>query len=286
MMSRATYRAHDGKLDFQPVGQQSFTISDQDPNFDPTALTLLQPDKLFNDVTIVGELEPLNYVRDYFLGNGTTLDFYLSETPFVKTAITIFEDDYSESQLAPTLWDVTDPNGAVSLSWRPIATQRRPVHHHLRRAAGTRRRLVMLQHGQFVFTAASTGTIGGIYNGSPPMPIASPASPSRPTAATPTFRRSINGSDNRPRPHHHARSSVCFRHRTDLQRGPSHSSDLSLLASSRRQRSRRRLHPRSRYASSSPFTMSIPTIPAPSPQWPPCSTTTCFPRRPASPPMR
>ncbi len=32
-MTRATYRAHDGKLLFQPVGQQSFTISEQDPNF-------------------------------------------------------------------------------------------------------------------------------------------------------------------------------------------------------------------------------------------------------------
>ena len=121
LMSRAMYRAHDGKLDFQPVGEQSFTVSDQDPNFDPTALTLLQPYKLLNDVTVVGELEPLNYVRDYFLGNGTTLDFYLSETPFVKTAVTIFEDDYSESQLAPTLWDVADPNGAVSLGGGRIA---------------------------------------------------------------------------------------------------------------------------------------------------------------------
>ena len=41
-MTRATYRAHDGKLDFQPVGQQSFTISDQDANFVPEGLTLVQ----------------------------------------------------------------------------------------------------------------------------------------------------------------------------------------------------------------------------------------------------
>src|SRR5271167_3209867 len=35
LMTRATYRAHDCKLEFQPVGQQSVTISDQDPNFLP-----------------------------------------------------------------------------------------------------------------------------------------------------------------------------------------------------------------------------------------------------------
>ena len=166
VMSRAAYRAHDGKLDFQPVGQASFTISDQDSTFDPNALTLLQPDGLFNDVTIVGELEPLNYVHDYFLGNGTTLDFYLSRTPFVKSAITIFEDDYSESQPAPTLWDVTDPNGAVSLSGGQLLLNGGPATiayvEQLELAAG-----LMLQHGTFIFNTASTGTVGGIYNGSP-----------------------------------------------------------------------------------------------------------------------
>jgi hypothetical protein len=166
LMSRAAYRAHDAKLDFQPVGQATITISDQDPNYDPTALMLLQPDKLFNDVTIVGELEPLNYIRDNFLGNGTTLDFHLSETPFVKAAITIFEDHYSESQLAPTLWDVTDPNGAVSLGGGRLQLTGGPSTltfvEQLELAAG-----LMLQHGEFVFNAASAGTIGGIYNGSP-----------------------------------------------------------------------------------------------------------------------
>ena len=166
LMSRAAYRAHDSKLDFQPVGQASVTISDQDPNYDPAALILLQPDKLLNDLTIVGEMEPLNYVRDFFLGNGTTLDFYLSETPFVKTAVTVFEDHYSEPQLAPTLWDVTDPNDAVSLSAGQLQLNSGPSTitfvEQLELAGG-----LILQHGEFVFNAASTGIVGGIYNGSP-----------------------------------------------------------------------------------------------------------------------
>ncbi len=114
-MARATYRALDGKLLFAPIGQQSFTISEQDPNFIPAALTLQQPDKLRNDVTIVGELEPMAYVRDYFMGSGTALAFYLSKTPYSKAATTIFEEDYSETQLSPTLWSVSDPNQKVSL---------------------------------------------------------------------------------------------------------------------------------------------------------------------------
>ena len=191
LMTRSTYRAHDGKLDFQPVGQQSFTLSEQDPNFDPSALTLSQPVKLVNDVTVIGELEPLTYVRDCFLGDGTTLEFYLSETPFGNTSITASEygypeppsppelksvtdpssryfsvlvDDYSEAELLPTLWDVTDPNGAVSLAGSQLLLNGGPLTiafvEQLELGGGW-----LMQHGGLTFSAGSTGTIGGIYNG-------------------------------------------------------------------------------------------------------------------------
>jgi hypothetical protein len=162
-MARATYRAHDGKLDFQPVGQQSFTISDRDPNFVSEGLTLVQPDELRNDVTILGELEPVVYVRDYFLGDGATLAFYLSTTPFSKTAVTVFAENYTDAQLNPTLWQVTDPNGKVSVSGGQLQIGGGPATvsyvEKLELAGG-----LMMQHGVVVFNAASSGTIGGIYN--------------------------------------------------------------------------------------------------------------------------
>jgi hypothetical protein len=168
-MTRATYRAHDGTLYFQPVGQQSFTVSEQDPNFDPAGLTLLQLDELRNDVTIIGELQPVDYVRDYFLGDGTTLYFYLSETPFSKTTTTLFEEDYITSPLEPTLWSVTDPNGDVSVSAGQLQINGGPATitfvEQLELAAG-----LMMQHGQFVFNAVSSATIGGLYNGTPSDP--------------------------------------------------------------------------------------------------------------------
>jgi len=164
-MTRAAYRAHDGKLDFQPVGQQGLTISDQDPNFVPGGLALVQPDDLRNDVTVIGELEPVVYVRDYFLGDGATLAFYLSTTPFSKTAVTLFEEDYTEAQLDPTLWQVTDPNGKVSVSGGQLLIAGGPATvsyvEKLELAGG-----MMMQHGVVVFNAASSATIGGIYNGS------------------------------------------------------------------------------------------------------------------------
>ena len=139
-MARATYRAHDGKLCFQPVGQQSLTISESDPNFSPSGLTLLQPDELRNDITIIGELEPVDYVRDYFLGDGTTLGFYLSQTPYSRTSLTIFEEDYTTSPLEPTLWSITDPTGKISVNSGQLQINGGPATVSYRRAVGTSRR--------------------------------------------------------------------------------------------------------------------------------------------------
>lgn len=193
LMTRSTYRVHDGKLDFQPVGQQSFTTGEQDPHFDPTALRLRQPATLANDITVVGELEPQTYVRDYFLGNGIALAFHLSRTPFGNSALnlseygyaeppspptlrsvtdpdarvfTIFEDNYSEEQLLPTLWSVTDPNRAISLAGGQLRINGGPATmtfvERMELAGGW-----LMQHGKFVFSAASTCAIGGIYDGQP-----------------------------------------------------------------------------------------------------------------------
>ena len=164
-MTRASYRAHNGKLYFEEVGQQSFTISEQDQHFVPEGLVLLQSDQLRNDVTILGELEPLVYVRDYFLGDGATLGFYLSESPFSKSPVTIFQEDYTAASLEPTLWSVTDPNGGVSVSGGQLQINGGPATvtfvEQLELAGG-----LMVQHGQVVFNAASSGTFGAIYNGS------------------------------------------------------------------------------------------------------------------------
>lgn len=163
-MARATYRVHDGKLTFQPIGQQSFTISEHDPGFVFDGLALQQPDTLRNDITIVGDLEPLTYVRDYFLGSGATLAFYLSQAPYGKSASTAFQEDYSAAQLDPTLWILTDPNRKVALTGGHLVLTGGPATisfvEQIELAAG-----LMLQHGQFTFSAASSGIVGGLYNG-------------------------------------------------------------------------------------------------------------------------
>ncbi len=196
-ISRATYRVHDGKLWFQPVGESSFTISEQDPNFDPTRLTLSHAEQLRNDITVVGETEPLDYARDYFLGNGTTLGFYLSESPFIRTTSTIFQDDYTAAQLQPTLWSVMDPNHRVTLSGGQLQLNGGPAAityvEQLELAGG-----LMLQHGQFVFRAASSGTIGGIYNGTSDDPHCVAGFKISPNGSNCSIQALINGTNAGP----------------------------------------------------------------------------------------
>jgi hypothetical protein len=162
---RACFRAHDGKVSFQPVGQQSIAINEQDARFTPDGLTVTQPDRLANDVTVVGELEPTTYVRDYFIGDNTTLGFYLSRSPYARSTVTVFEEEYAGPGLSPTLWYVTDPAGRVSVSGGQLRTTGGPATiglvESVELAGGLR-----FQHGQVTFSGPSSGTLGGIYNGS------------------------------------------------------------------------------------------------------------------------
>ena len=164
-MERALYRVHDGRVMFQPVGQQGFTIDEHDAKFSPDGLSLTQPDCLGNDATIVGELEPTTYVRDYFIGDGTTLGFYLSRSPFARTTVTVFEEEFAGPGLDPTLWYVTDPASKASVAGGQLQINGGPATvglvEEIELAGGLR-----IQHGQITFTAASNGTLGGIYNGS------------------------------------------------------------------------------------------------------------------------
>jgi hypothetical protein len=162
--ARARYRAHDGKLVFEPVGAQGFVVDEQDARFSPTGLTLAQPDRLNNDVTVVGELEPTTYVRDYFIGDNTTLGFYLSRTPFARATVTLVEEEYSGPSLSPTLWYINDSNGKVAVSGGQLQLSGGSAEvglvETIELAGGLR-----IQHGQVTFAAASSGTLGGIYNG-------------------------------------------------------------------------------------------------------------------------
>ena len=91
LAARASYRAMNRALTLASVGAATYALNESDANFSPTGLKLASPNLLVNDATVIGLDEPQAYVRDYFVGNGETLDFYLSQTPFAQARPALIE---------------------------------------------------------------------------------------------------------------------------------------------------------------------------------------------------
>src|ERR1700676_4729636 len=116
ILARASYRIRNGALTYAPLGAMAYALNETDTTFCPEGLKLQPVNGLINDVTVIGQSEPQAYVKDYFIGDGLTLKFNLSQTPFTKTSKTLFDEEYTVSPLEPTLWSVTDPSNVISVS--------------------------------------------------------------------------------------------------------------------------------------------------------------------------
>lgn len=168
LRGRAVYRAHDAALVFAPVGTVVHALDERAPEFSPDALKLAPAEHLVNDVTVIGRIEPRAYVKDYFLGDGYTLHFPLSEMPFTRQNSTLLEEEYKDAALSPTRWAVSDPSGAISVSGGKLT---------ISGGAGDGLTIVcfvekielggavILQHGDVSFSDASEGVLGGLYSG-------------------------------------------------------------------------------------------------------------------------
>jgi hypothetical protein len=169
LSARASFSAMNGALILAPVGAATYALNESDANFSPEGLWLNSPNLLVNDLTVIGQDEPQAYVRDYFVGDGESLKFYLSQTPFAQAKPALIDEEYLGPDLDPTTWVVNDPSSAVSV-----------VAQTLQIAGGTGvdgqttvsfieqielGGALELQHGDVSFTAASQGVLGGLYAG-------------------------------------------------------------------------------------------------------------------------
>ncbi len=167
--ARAAYQLTNGELSLRAVGATAHTLNESDATFAPEGLTIVPANSLINDVTVVGDEEPQAYVTDYFIGDGLTLRFYLSQTPFTKTSTTVFDEEYTGTQLDRTRWTAVDPSSAVSV-----------VNGNLQIAGGAGNdggtlvefveqiemsAALVMQHGDVVFNGPSSAVIGGLYTG-------------------------------------------------------------------------------------------------------------------------
>ena len=169
LASRGSFRSMNGALIFAPVGAATYALSESDPNFSPGGLWLNSPNLVVNDVTVIGQDEPLGYVRDYFSGDGLSLKFYLSQKPFAQARPALIDEQYVGAGLDPTTWALLDPSSAISVAAQTLQIAggtgvdgQTTVSFIEKVELGG---ALELQHGDVSFTAASQGVLGGLYVG-------------------------------------------------------------------------------------------------------------------------
>src|SRR5208337_800945 len=171
LAARCFYRDDNSKLFFAPLAANTYALAENAITFSPSDLQLQSVNRLVNDLTILGQLEPSAHVKDYFVGDGFTIKFYLSQKPFTRSNQiplynrTILDEVYAE--LDPTHWTVTDPQHAITVSDGQLqvgggtGTDGQTVLNFIEKIelGGA----TVLEHGDVVFNAASDGVIGGLY---------------------------------------------------------------------------------------------------------------------------
>ena len=113
LAARASFRTMNGALILAPAGAAVYALNESDANFSPEGLLLNSPNLVVNELTVIGEDEPQAYVRDYFVGDGLSLKFYLSQKPFAQAKPALIDEEYLGPNLDPTTWVVNDPSAAV-----------------------------------------------------------------------------------------------------------------------------------------------------------------------------
>src|SRR5271154_3970347 len=202
LASRGSFRTMNGALILAPVGAATYALNESDASFSPEGLWLNSPNLLVNDLTVIGQDEPQAYVRDYFVGDGLSLKFYLSQTPFAQAKPALIDEEYLGPGLDPTTWVVNDPSSAVSVVAQTLqivggtgADGQTTVSFIEQIELGG---ALELQHGDVSFTAASQGVLGGLYAGAISAAGCLAGFQIAPSGAGSTIQALINGSATGP----------------------------------------------------------------------------------------
>ncbi len=169
----AAYRALNGQVLIQPVGTATHALSDADGTLSVAELTTGNARELANDVTITGEVEPAAYIAESFAGDGTTTVFTLSESVYRDTARTLVLDSFNEAAIDASKWTVVDPGNRLSLTAQGLTLNGGNGIDGQTTVTGLdaieMTGQVIVQLGGVSFGAASDGTLGGMYAGTPEL---------------------------------------------------------------------------------------------------------------------
>jgi hypothetical protein len=171
--ARGAYRAVNGALSLQQVGQTIHVLSETSGSLElgNLALTAGVDRALANDVTVCGETEPVAYVTEYFLGDGTTTEFLLTETPYFEPAASsrIIAELFNEGNINLRTWSLASNGayfqlGAGGLQFNGgtgVDGQTALVWNDRVEGGG----VLLLEATGVTLSPGSAGTLAGLYNG-------------------------------------------------------------------------------------------------------------------------
>jgi hypothetical protein len=173
----AAYRVVSGVLTMQSAGTVTHAL-----NFDTgvgtgsgavsvAALQTSSVKELANDVTLSGAMEPAAYIRETFVGDGTTTVFQLTEVPFKPTAANqkLLTDSFNEGAIDSQIWVTTDPGSHLGLSGAGLTLtggngfdgQTTLTAIDAIEMGGS----LVIEAGSVALNAASQGILCGLYSG-------------------------------------------------------------------------------------------------------------------------
>ncbi len=157
---------HFKKMDTIPA---NLVIDGDDEHFTPSNLSIRQDNApIVNDVTVLGQVEPQDYMNEFFIGDGLTGRFPLLAGVYGVAKMTQLDEVFSGSDIDQGKWDVEDPGGVTLVA----------DNGYLNALGGTGdisdtylmtvnpiplEGTLRLTHGEWDFVSSSTGVIASLW---------------------------------------------------------------------------------------------------------------------------
>jgi hypothetical protein len=170
--ARSAYRAVNGALSLAQVGTTVHPLNEANGTLELAALTLSSGVEraLANDVTVCGAEEPVAYVTEYFLGDGTTLTFPLAEIPYFgpTAAEKVIWELFQEAAINLQVWGFAGRDAYFSITGAGLTMdggsgvdgQAALVWNEAVEAGGT----LLLEAVGVNLSPGSTGIVAAVYS--------------------------------------------------------------------------------------------------------------------------
>lgn len=158
----------------QLAGTPLLVVDGSNKHFSPSALTV-QPvnNPIVNDVTVLGNTEPQDYMTEYFMGDGAAAQFRLVNSVFGVDSTVLLDEDFGGSSIDSSKWTIYDlPADYLQVSQGYLNVLGGPndnsysVHLDSANLIGLEGNM-RLTHGQYDFVQGSDGVICGLWTQAP-----------------------------------------------------------------------------------------------------------------------